>query len=173
MAFRFHFDQGLEMAARLHLFAPQSVLVRRETAKAKTDYLVVCFRPAPRSLPGIDLSYFAVFDPCRSRVASVIDRLFRLRRTAVLAAASVAAVPGPVVAAAVVLVVSPARVAVVSFDLVRLNRTSDSAFLACSYLAVVEEVRIAAPVVSCFLIPRSFSLHNRNSLSPRCSAVRA
>ena len=166
------------MAARLHLFAPQSVLVRRETAKAKTDYLVVVLRPAPRSLPGIDRSYFAVFDPCRSRVASVIDRLFRLRRTAVLAAAAAAAAAaadsGPVVAAAaVVLVVSPARVAVVVFGLVRLNRTSDSAFLACSYLAVVEEVRIAAPVVSCFLIPRSFSLHNRNSLSPLCSAVRA
>src|SRR5437667_3551209 len=90
MAFRFHFDQGLEMAARLHLFAPHSVLVRRETAKTKTDYLVVVLRPAPRSLPGIDRSYFAVFDPCRSRVASVIDRLFRLRRTDVLAAAAAA-----------------------------------------------------------------------------------
>ena len=136
------------MAARLHLFAPHSVLVRRETAKTKTDYLVVVLRPAPRSLPGIDRSYFAVFDPCRSRVASVIDRLFRLRRTAVLAAAAVAADPGPVVAAAVVLVVSPARVAVVVFGLVRLNRTSDSAFLACSYLAVVEEVSVYCPLVS-------------------------
>src|SRR5437867_8577547 len=122
MAFRFYFDQGLEMAARLHLFAPHSVLVRRETAKTKTDYLVVVLRPAPRSLPGIDRSYFAVFDPCRSRVASVIDRLFRLRRTAVLAAAAAAAAAadsGPVVAAAVVLVVSLARVAVVVFVLVR------------------------------------------------------
>ena len=96
-----------------------------------------------RSLPGIHLSCFPVFDPSRSRIGSVIADL-------VLAAGLFAAA-----------------------GFARLNQIAVSVGL-CSFSAAgTGKGRVAAPVVSCFLILRSFSLRNRNSPSPLCFAVQA
>ena len=88
----------------------------------------------------------------------------------VLAAGLFAAGSGSIAAAAAVVV------AVLDFaaaGFARLNQIAVSVGL-CSFSAAgTGKGRVAAPVVSCFLILRSFSLRNRNSPLPLCFAVQA
>src|SRR5437773_662550 len=97
MAFRFHSRQASETAAHLRLIVPDSVFVRRETAMVKTACPVAVLVAEVRSLPGIHLSCFPVFDLSRSRIGSVIADL-------VFAAGLFAAGSGSIAAAAVVVV---------------------------------------------------------------------
>ncbi len=97
-----------------------------------------------RSLPGIHLSCFPVFDPSRSRIGSVIADL-------VLAAGLFAAGSGSIAAAVVVAVLDFAAA-----GFARLNQIAVSVGL-CSFSSAGTgkgKGRVAAPVVSCFLILR-------------------
>src|SRR5215470_1483367 len=128
---------------------------------AKTGCPAVVWIVAARFLPEID-SYFPVFDPFHCRVGSVIVDLAIALVCSVVAAGLVPAVA--------------AVLAVVDFAAAVVDPAVADFAVACfvySSLAATGKGREAVVAAAYFLIPRSFSLRNRNSLSPLCSAVPA
>ena len=165
-ACRFHGRWDREKAVRLHPTVPVFAFSRLETGRGKVGRPVVVSIVAARSLLGIDPSFSSPhFDPDRDRIRFVIvDFVIAAVRPFVVAGT------GSAVAAAVAVVVVPAFA-----DLAAIADSVDSAGLVCSSAEAMAKgrARAVAEVVSCFLVPRPSSSHNRSCPSLLYFSVRA
>src|SRR5205823_4000511 len=170
-AYRFRDRREREMVVRLHLTVPGFAFSRPQTGRGKVGRPVVVSIVAARSLLGIDPSFSSPpFDPDRDRIRFVIvDFVIAAVRPFVVAGTG-SAVAAAVVAAAAAAVVVPAFA-----DLAAIADSVDSAGLVCSSAEAMAKgrARAVAEVVSCFLVPRSSSSHNRSCPSLLYFSVRA
>jgi len=148
------------MVVRLHLTVPGFAFSRPQTGRGKVGRPVVVSIVAARSLLGIDPSFSSPhFDPDRDRIRFVIvDFVIAAVRPFVVSGTGSAVVVVPAFA-----------------DLAAIADSVDSAGLVCSSAEAMAKgrARAVAEVVSCFLVPRSSSSHNRSCPSLLYFSVRA
>src|SRR5207249_3831483 len=165
-ACRFRGRREREKAVRLHLTVPGFAFSRPETGRVKVGCPVVVSIVAARSSLGIAPSFPPLFDPDRDRIGFVIvDFLIPAVRLFVVAGTGSAAA-AVVVVVVVVVVVAAAAVADLAW-------IADSAGSVCSSAEATARARAGAAVVSCSLVPRFSSSHNRSCPSLLYFAVRA